>query len=87
VRGGLGLWAGVELVAEREPHTWYPPGAGFAAKVSAQALTRDVWVYPSGSGDPVRDAIMVGPPFTITEQEIDVIVAALRDSIDAAAEG
>jgi adenosylmethionine-8-amino-7-oxononanoate aminotransferase len=87
VRGGLGLWAGIELVAQREPHTWFPPAAGFAAKVSAQALTRDVWVYPSGSGDPVQDAIMVGPPFTITEGEIDLIVATLRDSIDAAAAG
>lgn len=85
VRGGLGLWAGVELVERRDPHTWYPAGAGFAAAVSAQAMSRDVWIYPSGSGDPIQDAIMIGPPFTITEAEIDRIVATLRDSIDAAA--
>jgi adenosylmethionine-8-amino-7-oxononanoate aminotransferase len=85
VRGGLGLWAGIELVAEREPHTWYPEGTAFAAKVSAHALTRVVWGFPSGSGDPVRVAIRLGPPFTNTEDEIDRIVGTLRSSLYAAA--
>ena len=86
VRGGLGLWAGVELV--RAPRARTPgtrPRRGSPPRCRPQAMSRDVWIYPSGSGDPVQDAMMIGPPFTITEEEIDRIVATLRDSIDAAA--
>jgi adenosylmethionine-8-amino-7-oxononanoate aminotransferase len=81
---GIGLWAALELVERREPHTWFAKSAGFAGRVSAEALSRDVWVYPAGSGDPVQDAVMVGPPFTITEGELDRVVECLRESIDAA---
>ena len=82
---GWGCGPASSWCERRDPHTWYPATAGFAAAVSAQAMSRDVWIYPSGSGDPVQDAMMIGPPFTITEEEIDRIVATLRDSIDAAA--
>ena len=46
-------------------------------------MQRDLWVYPAGSG-PVRDAVMVGPPFVITDEEIDTLVGVLHESIDAA---
>ena len=42
-------------------------------------------VYPAGSGDPVQDAVMVGPPLVIGESDLDRIVETLRLSIDAAA--
>lgn len=82
---GLGLMVGVELVAGREPHHWFPAEAQFAAGVVREALARDMWVYPAGSGDPIQDAVLLGPPFTVTEDEIDRIVSVLADSIDAAA--
>jgi adenosylmethionine-8-amino-7-oxononanoate aminotransferase len=50
--------------------------------VVAAALARDLWIYPAGSG-PVQDAVMVAPPFVITEEEVDVLIdrlmAALTD--------
>ena len=76
---------GLELVAERHPHRWFPPGASFAERVVQEALARDVWVYPAGSGDPVQDAILLGPPFTITDSEVDRLVDVLGLAIDAAA--
>jgi adenosylmethionine-8-amino-7-oxononanoate aminotransferase len=82
---GMGLMLGLELVAEREPHRWFPAGARFAQKVVAEALARDVWVYPAGAGDPVQDALLLGPAFTITEDEIDQTVTVLQQAIDAAA--
>jgi adenosylmethionine-8-amino-7-oxononanoate aminotransferase len=82
---GLGLWVGLELVERRDPFTWYPPSVGFAGRVVAEALQRGTWVYPSGSGDPVQDAVMAGPPFTITDAEIDELVACLREAVDSAA--
>jgi adenosylmethionine-8-amino-7-oxononanoate aminotransferase len=50
----------------------------------ARALEMGVWAYPAGSG-PVHDAVMLGPPFTISEAEIDEIVTVLDRAINAAA--
>jgi adenosylmethionine-8-amino-7-oxononanoate aminotransferase len=46
------------------------------------ALERDLWVYPAGSG-PVKDAVMVAPPFVITEAEVRELVARLVASLPA----
>jgi len=46
------------------------------------AMERDMWVYPAGSG-PVADAVLVAPPFVITDAEIELLVATLRAAIDA----
>ncbi len=81
----IGLWAGLELVASRDTGQRFAREVAFNTKVVGQALERDVWVYPAGSGDPVQDAVMVGPPLIVTEDEIDRIVDTLRLSIDAAA--
>jgi adenosylmethionine-8-amino-7-oxononanoate aminotransferase len=66
---GRGLFWGIELRCNRD-------------QVMMAALERDMWVYPAGSG-PVPDAVMVAPPFVVTEAEIDDIVDRLRASIDA----
>ncbi len=66
---GRGMFYGVEL---RVPHS----------EVIAEALSRDVWVYPAGSG-PVASAVMVAPPFVITDDELDRLVNTLRASLDA----
>jgi adenosylmethionine-8-amino-7-oxononanoate aminotransferase len=50
--------------------------------VVAEALSRDLWVYPAGSG-PVPSAVMVAPPFVVTDDELDQVVDTLKDSLDA----
>lgn len=82
---GIGLLRGVELVADRETGQPFPRSVDFAQAVAAQALDRGLWVYPCGSG-PVDDAILLGPPFTISPAEIDQLVSILAESIAAAAE-
>jgi 4-aminobutyrate aminotransferase-like enzyme len=67
---GRGMFYGIEL---RIPQT----------DVIAEAMSRDLWVYPAGSG-PVPSAVMVAPPFVITDDELDQLVTILRASIDAA---
>jgi adenosylmethionine-8-amino-7-oxononanoate aminotransferase len=52
--------------------------------VVAAALERGLWVYPAGSG-PVAEAVMVAPPFVVTDDEIDIIVGTLQASLDAVA--
>ncbi|MGZ4793946.1 MAG: aminotransferase class III-fold pyridoxal phosphate-dependent enzyme, partial [Ilumatobacteraceae bacterium] len=66
---GRGMFYGIEL---NIPH----------AAVIAEALSRDVWVYPAGSG-PVPSAVMIAPPFVITDDELDQVVTTLRVSLDA----
>lgn len=66
---GRGLFYGIELNCSRD-------------EVVMAALTRDLWVYPAGSG-PVPEAVMVAPPFVITETEIDQLVGGLKEAIEA----
>ena len=66
---GRGLFYGVEIDANRDA-------------VVMAAIERGLWVYPAGSG-PVPNAIMVAPPFVVSEAEIDQLVDVLRASLDA----
>ena len=54
-----------------------------AADVVAECLTRDLWVYPAGSGGSTGDAIILAPPLIIDEPVIDLIVERLSDALDA----
>jgi adenosylmethionine-8-amino-7-oxononanoate aminotransferase len=76
---------GVELVADRATGEPFPAKVGFARAVVAEGLARDVWYYPAGTGHPVGDAVMFGPPFTISEDDVDEMVGVLKAAIDAAA--
>ncbi len=78
---GLGLLLGVELVGDGET------GASFGGKLTPlvveEALARDCWIYPAGSGG-VPDGLLFGPGFTITDEEIDRLADITLESIDAA---
>lgn len=65
---GRGMFYGLELRCSRD------------AVVQA-AMARDMWVYPAGSG-PVADAVMVAPPFIISDAEVELLVTTLRSAID-----
>jgi adenosylmethionine-8-amino-7-oxononanoate aminotransferase len=80
---GAGLFWGVELVRDRADRRPFPAAARMAYRTVVEALARDVWIYPAGSG-PVPDAVMFGPPFVVTEDEIDRMVAVTRAALDAA---
>jgi adenosylmethionine-8-amino-7-oxononanoate aminotransferase len=80
---GRGLMLGVELVRDRNTLEPFPAEAGLTRKVIAAGLGEGVFFYPCGSGS-VRDAVMMGPPFVIGDEEIEKIVSALETAIDAA---
>src|SRR2546427_11218899 len=83
---GLGLLQAVELVRDRDTLERFPPSARFVHKVVAEGIRRGVFFYPGGSGE-AQDVIMLGPPFIITESEIETLVGVLEESIDAAVAG
>jgi adenosylmethionine-8-amino-7-oxononanoate aminotransferase len=83
---GLGLLQAVELVRDSNTLERFAPEDGIARKVQSIALKKGVFVYVAGSGE-VQDVILLGPPFTIAEDEIEMIGAVLEESIDMAVSG
>jgi len=83
---GIGLMWGVEFVADRASKAPFPPQMHFARRVADIAFERGLIVYPgSGCVDGVSgDLVMLGPPFIITEEQIDEMVALLREAVEEA---
>ena len=78
-----GLWAGVEVAAAPDG-TPFPEAARVVDRIVAAGLERGVFYYPAGRGGAVRDTVMIGPAFTITELDLERLSSVLVDSIDAA---
>ncbi len=86
---GLGLMAGIELVAEKQSKRPFPRSLHVAERVQAAALERGVNVYyGTGMANGVDgDAILLGPPFVVTEEQIAEIVDVLAESIGEVVNG
>jgi adenosylmethionine-8-amino-7-oxononanoate aminotransferase len=80
---GLGLMAGVELVADKKSKRPFPWTYKIAHRVQAAAMARGLVVYyGSGLANGIDgDAVLLGPPFIVTEAQIDEVVAVLREAI------
>ncbi|MFN3286069.1 MAG: aspartate aminotransferase family protein [bacterium] len=80
---GLGLMCGVELVEDR---TTKAPALGLGARVLAEAKKRGLVtrIRVGQTGEhPIGDTVLLAPPLVVTEEQVDRIVAILRDSIAA----
>ncbi|MFB3926422.1 MAG: adenosylmethionine--8-amino-7-oxononanoate transaminase [Syntrophales bacterium] len=75
-----GFMAGIELVADRRTKEAYPPGMRIGHKVIMEARKRSVIIRPLG------DIIVLMPPLSITEDEIDRLCRAAYESILAVTE-
>jgi adenosylmethionine-8-amino-7-oxononanoate aminotransferase len=80
---GLGLMIGVELVAERASRKPAPRGAMVTEKVLAAARERGVLLYPStgGADETDGDTLMLGPPFVISEDQVDQAVEGVSGAL------
>ena len=80
-----GLFAGVELVAERETRAPFPRSAKVAEGIVRTAKANGLLVYSaSGMADGTNgDAIVLGPPFVATHAELATIAERLRDAVGA----
>ena len=83
---GRGLLQGIELVADRETRAPFPRAARLTETILAEARSRGVLFYSgTGNADGIDgDQILIGPPFVITDTELETIVDALSDAVEAA---
>jgi hypothetical protein len=83
---GRGLLVGVELVEDRETSAAFARAAKVTERVIAAARERGVLVYSgTGNADGVDgDTILLGPPFVITDAQLDRIVEVVGEAIDVA---
>lgn len=80
---GLGLMCGVELVEEKSTKA---PALGLGGRVLAEAKKRGLVTrmrVGQGGEHPIGDTILLAPPLVVTEEQVDRMVAILRDSIAA----
>ncbi len=80
---GIGLMWGVELVKERESKEPFDPQLQLGVKIADQAMRNGLIIYPgSGSVDGTRgDHFMIGPPFTISQTQIETLVDLISRTI------
>ena len=81
-----GLFWSIELVADRATKRPFDPALGLAARVRESAMARGLLVYPMGGTIDGRmgDHVTLAPPFTVTEEELAMIVARLGEAVEAA---
>jgi adenosylmethionine-8-amino-7-oxononanoate aminotransferase len=86
---GLGLLLGVELVADRASREPFPRTEQVAERIVQAGFDRCLTVYPCTSAvdGRVGDAVLLGPPLSVTDDELDEmvrrLVAAIADVLPA----
>jgi adenosylmethionine-8-amino-7-oxononanoate aminotransferase len=82
---GQGLMLGLEFVADRTTKGPFPAKARLARRLGDAAFERGLIIYPSqGTVDGVNgDHTMIAPPFIITEEQMDDLVALLVEALEA----
>jgi adenosylmethionine-8-amino-7-oxononanoate aminotransferase len=83
---GRGYLQAVEFVADRATRAPFDPALGINQRIKAQAFARGLLVYPGGGTVDGRrgDHIVLAPPYTTTDQQLDGIVDRLGEAVEAA---
>lgn len=74
---GRGLVAGVELVADKRTRGQFPSSLGMGTKLRAEAINRGLILRAMG------DTLGISPPLILTEDEVEFLLAALCEALDA----
>jgi adenosylmethionine-8-amino-7-oxononanoate aminotransferase len=78
------MW-GLEFVADRSTKAPFPAEHRLSRKIADAAFERGLIIYPSsGNVDGLQgDQVMIAPPFIVTDEQLDEIVALLAEAITA----
>lgn len=80
---GRGLFWAVEFVKDKDSKETFDPSIMFGICVQQAAFEAGVAVYPgSATVDGTRgDHILLAPPFTVTEEQLDLIVRVVKAAV------
>ncbi|MFT5822318.1 MAG: adenosylmethionine-8-amino-7-oxononanoate aminotransferase [Crocinitomix sp.] len=80
---GIGLLCGVEIVENRETKAAFPRELNISKRIGEKSLEKGVVLYPgSGTVDgTLGDHVLITPPLTINENQLDEIVDVLYDCL------
>jgi hypothetical protein len=86
---GQGLMLGLEFVADRAAKEPFPAAVRLACRLGDTAFERGLIIYPGqGTADGVNgDHTLIAPPFIITDEQMDEVVAILAESLEAVLTG
>ena len=81
---GVGLFCGVELVANRDTKEPLPAAAKTHARIKAAAFAEGLICYPMGGTIDGKngDHVLLAPPFIATEQNLDDCAEKLRVAVE-----
>ena len=78
---GKGLLIGIEIVEDKSSLTPFDEVKKITSQIMQKGLEEGVFLYPGGTGK-YRDIICIGPAFIIEEEEVDLIVNVVKDTIE-----
>jgi adenosylmethionine-8-amino-7-oxononanoate aminotransferase len=81
---GMGLLAGIELVADRRDKRPFPPEAGIGRRVAAAAFARGLILLAGQPGlveGLAGDHLLLAPPYVITKEQIESVVEILDSAL------
>ncbi|WP_017349195.1 aspartate aminotransferase family protein [Pantoea sp. A4] len=80
---GRGLFAGVELVRDRDTKAPFDPVCKLHAAIKQSCMAKGLMVYPMGGTIDGRsgDHILIAPPFIIEPAQLDFVAETLREVI------
>ncbi len=86
---GRGLLQAIELVSDRADKQCFEPALALHERVRLEAMELGLLVDAmGGTVDGVQgDHVMLAPPYTVTADELDLIVARLSDAVSAVLSG
>jgi adenosylmethionine-8-amino-7-oxononanoate aminotransferase len=81
---GRGLFWGLEIVADRKTKEPFPASINLSGKIKSNILENGMLSYPSqGCVDGISgDHILLAPPYTITDDELEIIVSTVKKSLN-----
>jgi hypothetical protein len=82
---GRGLLLALELVADRASKAPFDPELAMHSRAKTEAFARGLLIYPSGGTVDGRsgDHILLAPPYNVSDDELDMIVDLLGQTLDA----
>ena len=78
---GRGFFWGIEIVKDKSTLERFERSAQVTNRIVGKGIAKGIFFYPGGTGE-VRDIICLGPPFTLTESEMETIASVLTECVD-----